>query len=157
MESVNLGTTLRWAAAMTSIDAFEPRIAGTASVLLDRAGSIAKALAANPTLVPVGGLRPNGTGWADQPSIFTFGIRDPLNQGRLLTVTELQPVWKRLARSGVLLGQPVGLGTVGGLRLAIGARDLADGPGEDGLARIFAALEEVTAPSRCPAGDQSRP
>lgn len=141
-EAVRLGTALRWTAALTSIDAFEPVAAGIAEVLAERGTFIAQAIAANPALVPVEGLQPGGPGWADQPSIFTFGVRDPAYPRHLRTVTELRPLYEHLARLGVLLGQPVGLGSFGGLRLALGARDLLRS-GEDDLARVFAALQDV--------------
>jgi hypothetical protein len=38
------------------------------------------------------------------------------------------------------LGQPVSLGEVGGLRIAVGARDLVEGHGEARVARLFEAL-----------------
>jgi hypothetical protein len=142
-QAVRLGTALRWTAALASIDAFEPLAAEMAEVLAARGALIAQAIAANPALVPVQGLRPHGSGWADQPSIFTFGVRNPAYPRHLLTAAELRPLYERLARAGVLLGQPVGLGAFGGLRLALGARDLLRS-GEDDLARVFAALEDVT-------------
>ena len=148
-DAAELGTALRWTAAVAVIDAFEPLAASLADVLADRAATIAQAFACNPALVPVGGLPPRGPGWADRPSIFTFGVRDPTDRGRLLSVAELRPLYARLARTGVLLGQPVALGSFGGLRIAIGAGDLIDGPRDGGLPRIFAALQEATAPSRC--------
>ena len=148
-EPVNLGTALRWTAALAAIDDFEPLVAGMAAVLANRAASIGQALACNPALVPIGGLRPLGSGWADQPSIFTFAVRDPMDRARLLPVLELRLLYQRLARLGVLTGQPVSLGPFGGMRIAIGARELLDSSGDGGLARIFAALGEATTPSRC--------
>jgi hypothetical protein len=91
-----------------------------------------------------GGLRPTGSSWADRPSIFTFAVRDPADPTRLLAAAELRPFHERLAQLGVLLGQPVSLGSFGGLRIAIGAQDLLNGCYEDVLARVFAALEQVT-------------
>jgi hypothetical protein len=140
-----LGTTLRWVAALTTIDAFEPAAASIAKNLSRLAAYIEQALASNPALVPIAGLSPRGSGWADLPSIFTFGVRDSMNCGRLLSAAELRPLYEQLALAGVLLGQPVSVGSFGGLRLAIGARDLLSS-GDGGLARVFAALEEVTAP-----------
>jgi hypothetical protein len=142
-EAVRLGTALRWTAALATIDAFEPLASGMAEVLAERGALIAQAITANPSLVRVEGLQPHGSGWADQPSIFTFGVRDPAYPRRLLSVAGLRPLYEQLARLGVLLGQPVGLGSFGGLRLALGARDLLRS-GEDDLARVFAALEDVT-------------
>jgi hypothetical protein len=146
-DAVRLGTALRWTAALAVIDAFELMAASMAEILSQRVNMIEQALASNPLLVTVGGRRPCGPGWADQPSIFTFGVRDPTDLRRRLPVAELRPLYEHLARKGVLLGQPVGLGSFGGLRLAIGARDLLDSSGDGGLARVFAALEETTAPS----------
>ena len=67
-----------------------------------------------------------------------------MGRDRLLSAEELRPLYEQLALGGVLLGQPVSVGSFGGLRLAIGARDLLSS-GDGGLARVFAALEEVTA------------
>jgi hypothetical protein len=146
-EAANLGTTLRWTAALATIDAFEPRRADLHEVLSNRAGFILRAIAANPALLPVGGLRPHPGNWAALPTIFTFGVRDPSKPAHLLSVAELRPLHERLARRGVLVGQPVALGPFGGLRIAIGARDLLPASGDGGLARVFAVLEEVTARS----------
>lgn len=156
-----LGTALRWTAALAALDAFEPLSVKTAEVLSNRAAAVERALASNPALVPIGGLQPHGFGWADLPSIFTFGVRDPMDRGRLLSAAELRPLYKQLAQMGVLLGQPVNLGPFGGLRLAFGARDLLDliglsESGDSGLERVFTALEEATTPSRHPANETSR-
>ena len=140
-----LGTTLRWAAALATIDAFEPTAVSMAEILSHRAAYVERALASNPALVPIAGLLPRGPGWADLPSIFTFGVHDPIDCRRLLSAAELRPLYEQLALGGVLLGQPVSLGSFGGLRLAIGARDLLSS-GDGGLARVFAALEEAAAP-----------
>jgi hypothetical protein len=78
------------------------------------------------------------------PTIFTFGVRDPADRNRNLSMAALRPIYHRLASHGVLLGQPVELGPFGGLRLAVGARDLlADAPADGNLPRVFAALEDV--------------
>jgi hypothetical protein len=39
----------------------------------------------------------------------------------------LRPIYERLAGEGILLGQPVSLGSFGGMRIAIGARDVVAG------------------------------
>jgi hypothetical protein len=139
-----LGTILRWAAALATIDAFEQTATSIAEILSRRAAYVEQAFACNAALVPVAGLQPRGPEWADHPSIFIFGIRDPMDRGRLLSAAELRPLYEQLALGGVLLGQPVSVGSFGGLRLAIGARDLLSS-GDGGLARVFAALEEATA------------
>jgi len=46
---------------------------------------------------------------------------------------------ERLARGGVLLGQPVSLGAFGGLRVAIGARDVVQ-RALGGVDRLLEAL-----------------
>jgi hypothetical protein len=147
-EATGLGTALRWTAALATIDAFQPLAAGMAATLADRAAAIERAIASNPRLVPVGGLRAGGPGWAGVPGIFTFAVRDPVDRGRLLSAAELRLLHERLAHMGVLLGQPVGLWSFDGLRIAIGARDLLGWQCDGCLARVFAALEEATSPSR---------
>ena len=150
--SAGLGTVLRWIATLPTIDAFEPIATSLTEILSGRITTIERAFASNPMLLQVGGLHRSGSaGWADLPSIFTFGVRDPTDHRRLLSPKELRPLYERLARKGVLLGQPVSLGPFGGLRIAIGARELMDGNGDVGLARIFTALDEATAPHRCAA------
>jgi hypothetical protein len=143
-DAVSLGTALRWTAALVGIDAFEPLAADMANVLADRAMAVKQAFASNPALVPIDGLQPRGPGWADLPSIFIFGLRDPMHRHRLLSAAELRPLYEHLGQAGVLLGQPVGLGPFGGLRLAFGARDLLE-PSDRVLTRVFAMLEEATA------------
>jgi hypothetical protein len=86
-------------------------------------------------------MTPHGNGWAGQPSIFTFGIR---GRAGLLPATALRPFYERLARDGILLGQPVSVGEYGGLRIAFGARDLLDGREDGGLPALFAALRQAT-------------
>jgi hypothetical protein len=139
-----LGTALRWSAAIDAIEAFEASVASMAKAVADRVRDIVWALASNPAVVPIGGLTSHGPGWADQPTIFTFAVRDPADRRRLLSVAELRPLYENLAGFGVLLGQAVGLGQFGGLRIAIGARGLLDDPAGDGLAAAFAVLREVT-------------
>jgi hypothetical protein len=65
--------------------------------------------------------------WADLPSIFTVGVRDPREPSRLLSVT----------------AQPVDLGSFGGWRIALGARDLVEGPHDGGWSRLSGVLETV--------------
>jgi hypothetical protein len=145
-DAVRLGIALRWTAALAGLDAFELLAADMAKVLADRAMAVKRALASNSALVPIDGLQQRGPGWADLPSIFIFGLRDPVDRHRLLSAAELRPLYEHLGQAGVLLGQPVGLGSFGGLRLAFGARDLLE---PSNLTRVFAMLEEATARSRC--------
>ncbi|HEX3989604.1 MAG TPA: hypothetical protein VHX39_00385 [Acetobacteraceae bacterium] len=146
-DAADLGTLLRWTAALPTIEAFERRAPEMAGVLSRRIATVERALTSNPALVPIDGLRPNGSGWADQPSIFTFAVRDPMDRARLLSVAELRPLYERLARLGALFGQPVDLGGFGGLRVAIGAQTLLDGSGDGDLAGVFAILERAASPA----------
>jgi hypothetical protein len=141
----NIGMLLRWSAALDAIEAFAP-LADTASERLRTHGAaIEQGLGRIATLVPVAGLSNGGSGWSGVPTIFTFAVRDPADRQRLLTASELRPIYTRLANNGVLLGQPVGLGRFGGLRIAIGARDVLDGaPARAGLPLLFAALDAAT-------------
>jgi hypothetical protein len=147
-DSARLGTALRWTAALDTVDAFEPRAIEMAAVLSACVTMVERSVASNSALVPIAGLPPAGCSWADQPSIFTFAVRDPNDLTRLLSAAELRPLYERLAREGVLFGQPVSLGSFGGLRVAIGARNLLDGFGDGVLADIFAVLARATAGTR---------
>jgi hypothetical protein len=135
-----LGTVMRWAASVAVIEAFQLGAAEMAGLLRDHAASVQSGLASLPGIIPVGGMLPRGSAWPDLPSIFTFAVRDPEQPARLLTAAELRPLYLRLAKQGVLLGQPVGLGPFGGLRIAIGARDLIDARGVADLSRVFDVL-----------------
>jgi hypothetical protein len=150
---VSLGTVLRWTAAFATIDTWDLRVAEMAGFLSRCASTVEQVSESNPALVPIAGLRTSGPGWADQPGIFTFAVRDPKDRSRLLAAAELRPLYERCARHGVLLGQPVGLGLFGGLRVAIGAQNLLDGSGDGELARVFATLEQVVSSSRGIGGD----
>jgi hypothetical protein len=135
-----LGTVMRWAASVAVIEAFQLRAAEMGALLRDHAATVQLGLASLAGVVPVGGMLPRGSAWSDLPSIFTFAVRDRKQPARLLPAAELRPIYLRLAKEGVLLGQPVGLGPFGGLRIAIGARELIDGQGVAGLSRVFDAL-----------------
>jgi hypothetical protein len=71
-------------------------------------------------------------------------VRDPADRQRLLSSDELRPIYSKLARRGILLGQPVGSERFGGLRIAVGARDLLpDTRADGGLPGLFAALKDI--------------
>ena len=143
--AANLGMVLRWIAALDAIEAFGPMSAAMSALLKNQAAAIEAGLACNPALQPIGALVSAGHCWSALPSIFTFAVRDPANRNRLLSATELRPLYERLARGGILLGQPVSVGSFGGLRIAVGARDLLpDAPDDGGLARLFLALKLET-------------
>ena len=145
-ERPTLGSLLRWIAALESIEAFAPLAAAMPAFVQARSALIEQGLAANPALISVRGRMPGGSGWAGLPGIFTFAVRDPADRRRLLTAAALRPLYERLAREGILLGQPVDLGRFGGLRIAIGARDIGAGAlADDGLQRLFSFLGHATA------------
>ena len=144
---VGLGRLLRWTAALHAMEAFKPLAGGMADLLRRRAAIVHRSIGYNPALVPVPGLQPRGPGWSGTPSIFTFGVRDPANYRRRLSAGELRPLYESLARRGILLGQPVNLGPFGGLRIAVGARDLVKSASDGGLPHLFDALEEATRPA----------
>ena len=86
-----LGTVLRWTAALGAIEAFG-RADGMADALLACGAAVSRGLGSIPSLEQVGGLRRGGQGWDGLPSIFTFGVRDPADRKRLLTMAGLQPL-----------------------------------------------------------------
>nr|WP_294506782.1 hypothetical protein [uncultured Rhodopila sp.] len=122
-----MGTVLRWIAAVEAMERFSGAAEDAAKFLDRRIAAVEHEIMANPALVPIGGLARNGPHWADRPSIVTFAVRDARKAGRLLPVKDLKLIHERLAHGGVLLGQPVSLGAFGGLRVAIGARDVVHG------------------------------
>ena len=142
-----LGMILRWTAALHTIEAFELAAADMAGILRNLASAVNQVLCDIPALVPIAGLPAGGAGWADMPSIFTFAVRDAAEPRRLRPVAELRLLYEHLARDGILLGQPVDLGSFGGLRIAISARDLLDGRAPGGLDIVRDALADVTASS----------
>ncbi len=137
-----LGTVLRWTAALESMQRFASVSTRAAAFLEQRVAAVDGVIAGNPALFPVGGLSNHGPHWADRPSIVTFAVRDPGARARLLSAGELRPVYEELALGGVLLGQPVDLGAFGGLRIAIGARDVIEGlpAGRDRLLDAISVL-----------------
>lgn len=142
----NLGMVLRWMAALDTMERFSRVEQAMPAILRDEGAAISDALAGIPALVPVSGLQPGGVEWGEMPSIFTFAVRDPADPRRLLSAAELRPLYERLTREGVLLGQPVGLGLFGGLRVAVGARDAIE-PKPDRLRRIFDVLAQAVTPA----------
>jgi len=140
-DSVNLGTVLRWVAALDAMAAFRPMEREMAGYLRARAVVVERELARIPDAELIADLPPRGTGWADLPSIFTFAVRDPADRRRFLTADGLRPMYRGLAGEGVLLGQPVNLGPFGGLRLAFGARDLTAAAAD--LPHAFDVLRRV--------------
>ncbi len=141
----NPGALLRWLAALDAIEAFAPVADRVASRLQRLSKAVEAGVAGCDNLVSLPGLSAGGTGWSDIPTIFSFAVRDPLDCKRLLSFTELRPIYTRMAERGVLLGQPVEFGEFGGLRIAIGARDLLPGAiAEGNLEEVLSVLREVS-------------
>jgi hypothetical protein len=140
--AANLGTLLRWRAALAemrlfaAIDqsvAFE-RIAATARWIAERIESTPGVASA-----PMGPVADLQDEWPR--SIQLFRVLEDGNADRALDVTRLRALYQRLALEGVLVGQPVGLGDYGVLRIAIGARTLQDTALPDHLLQLFAHIE----------------
>jgi hypothetical protein len=135
----SLGVLLRWTAALQAMQSYAVIGRAAPAVLARLTAQATAALAALPRIALVPG--PSAAmvaagGWP--PSIITFAVRDPADPRRLLSAEELPPLYRTLAGRGVLLGQPVALGGFGGLRLAIGARDVLAGSIDASLARVVA-------------------
>ena len=131
---------------MANVEAFAARAGDMAAFLLQRAADIAAGLARiRPSCRSrdcgrVGRAGPTFPASSPSPCATGFGRTGCSPR------PNCAPLYQGLAARGVLVGQPVGLGAFGGLRLAIGARDLVDQIPACDLARVFAALEQMTAP-----------
>ena len=136
----NLGMMLRWEAALVEIEDFVAGGAVSATTVQARAASVPDRLADSDHFRLVGGLGAWGMAWSDQPTIFTFAVRDGRDRERWLSAQDLRPLYRAVARAGVLLGQPVDLGPFGGLRIAVGARDARDPAFADRLGQAVDAL-----------------
>jgi hypothetical protein len=135
----SLGVLLRWTAALQAMQSFAVIGRAAPAVLARLTAQATAALASLPGIALVPGpsaaMIASG-GWP--ASIITFAVRDPADPRRLLSADELRPLYRTWAARGVLLGQPVALGGFGGLRLAIGARDVLAGSIDAPLARVIA-------------------
>jgi hypothetical protein len=145
--SANRGTVLRWIAALAEFDRcaslpFDDageRIARIASLVRDRVTQL-------PFLAPVPMPESEELGCFGAGSIISFGVRDPEQPDRLLSMDGLRPIYRRLADAGYLVGQPVAIGEAyGALRIAIGARTLFEDRIPARLDGLFAALERSAA------------
>jgi hypothetical protein len=147
--SANPGTVLRWIAALVEMDRFKALPPAQISRRMTELGAfIMASTSALSTLVCLPTRGHGGAGWSAQQSIFTIAFQDPAQLSRLLTMDELQRVYRRLARENFLVGQPVEIGSSSAaLRIAIGARTIFDPAAEAGLARLFSAIEHLSIPS----------
>jgi hypothetical protein len=144
--AANLGTILRWRAALAEMQLFaviDPTVATARITALGRwiANRIESTSGIAPA--PMGPDDNAQDGWPH--SIQLFSVFDPVNPNRRLGLTELRKLYRELALEGVLVGQPVGLGSdYGVLRIAIGARTLQDAALQDHLEQLFSHIERRT-------------
>jgi hypothetical protein len=140
--AANAGTVVRWAAALEEM----ARICPSKTTMRGRMERICRAVVAGlervPGLLPVQGPVPPTLG---PHGIFAFALRDPADPAALLGMSELRVRHRRLAESGLLLGQPIEIGARhGALRIAIGAHNLHDPATEAKLAHCMGALQRMT-------------
>ncbi len=150
------GLVLRWRAALHEMQAFAGLPAGEVRhrlSVLEQA--VTGTLSRDRRLLLVEAPRPEGFGWSDQRSVFSFAIRSPA--GWLDTVqlrrlydalnTDLSrdaPPGLRLAASQLCqIGQPVELGSSarGGLRIAVSAAQIVEGG--DQQAGLTAVIDKL--------------
>jgi hypothetical protein len=153
--SGNYGLALRWHAAraeMTALYRISPE--RRAEILRRFATAARRAIAANPalTLLDVPAIARGGQAWERLPGIFTFSIRGP--HGRLgpedarkiyaWLNADLSP-WIADPAAGRIchIGQPVGLGGIGALRVSAGARLLSGEPSHRGLSAAARLTREL--------------
>ena len=150
------GLVLRWRAALHEMQAFGQLPAGQISRKLDAAGqAVRRALQGDRRLTLIEAPRPEGLGWSDRPSVFTFMIR---SVGGWMTPATLRCLYEAMSIDlcGELprdtheaaarlcqLGQPVELGhpSLGGLRIAISAAQIVShSDQQDELATVIGKL-----------------
>jgi len=148
-----LGPLLRWVSALSTLPALAKPGLSVPATIARLVREVECVLSQLPNVRLLAGSSPSMFAVREWPaSIVTFAIDDPAEPGRLLTADELRPVYRDLARAGVLVGQPVELGRVGGLRVAISARDVITGDVSHGLRRLVDRLRclERRAPAPVP-------
>ena len=126
------GPLLRWSAALATLKEAalsEDQVAESVTRLEREAAAAVAAL-------PGAQIIDQSTGC---PGIVTFAVEASGQPGSRLGVDELRQLYRGLAGQGVLVGQPVDLGPFGGLRVAIGMRDVVRGSIEESLWRLAEA------------------
>ncbi|GAB0119876.1 hypothetical protein [Acidisoma sp. 7E03] len=86
-----------------------------------------------------------------EAGMVTFAVRDLKRPNRWLPMPELVTLYHRIADAGALIGHPVGVGSRGGLRLAISAEDVLRGDIAESLDRletVFHGIGYRTTPMR---------
>ncbi len=124
-----IGPLLRWKAALAVLD--------DTGFSADDVDNVVQRLDQNATAF-FAGLP--GARIIDKPDdchgIVTFAVAKPGHSGIWLSADELRPLHLGLAEQKVLVGQPVDLGPFGGLRAAIGMRDVVLGSIEASLRSV---------------------
>jgi len=171
--SGNAGLLLRWRGALAEMEAFAEQPAAKVASLLDEIGrTVRAALLAMSDIVPLPAVPATGADsepWAGRPSIFTFAVRARHNDGWLdeaalrrlhillsTDVSDRLPATagieqRRLAAQICHIGQPVGFAAgahSAGLRIAIGARSIADAARHGGLEILRRDVDDVLAKLR---------
>lgn len=115
------GTLLRWVAAIAGLDIVRPL---STDLRNNRTNIATCALKRVPGVMIVDGPTwPMTEAAAAPPEIITFAIAHPSEPSTLLTSSQLRTIHAAMADRGVLLGQPVDVGSFGALRLAFGLRN----------------------------------
>ena len=148
------GLFLRWTAALHGMAAFGRLPADAVGARLDVLGqAVGRALQGDARLRLAAAPRPDGMGWSDRRSVFTFLVR---GEDGWLDAAGLRPLylalqddgggWAGQAAARCQVGQPVQLGSaaLGGLRLALSAAQICEG-GDQGeaLAAVLGRLGSV--------------
>ena len=132
------GLVLRWQAALHEMSAFAQLSAGEIGRRLDGIGqAIINELQGDRRLALVEAPRPEGLGWSDRRSVFTFKVR---SAGGWMAPAALRRLYEAMCTDGSAglrpssaqlcqIGQPVELGlpSLGGLRIAVSAAQIASG------------------------------
>lgn len=127
-----IGPLLRWSAALSTLEEAaspEDDVAESARRLEREAVATVGALLGARIIE-----QPEGC-----PGIVTFAVEAVGRPGSWLGADDLRVIYRGLADQGVLVGQPVDLGPFGGLRVAIGMRDVVRGSIETSLRRLTEA------------------
>ncbi len=137
------GLLLRWEAALAEMQRFAAVPPEAVRDALDTLGAQIRAgIMRSDRLRLIPSPRPDGAGWSDRPSVFTFAVRGP---DGWMSAAALRPLYIALntGTPRCRIGQPVEIAPcLGGLRIALGAAQLR--PGADlrpELAALFGKLE----------------
>ncbi len=148
------GLLLRWTAALHDMARFRDLPVDEIGHRLDRLGaSVGAALGQDGRFRLIAASRPDGMGWSDRRSVFTFAVR---GKDGWMDAAGLRPIYMALhddlshtlsgrqeAAWQCQIGQPVQLGSpdLGGLRIAFSAAQIIEGGDQaDALAQVSAKL-----------------